>query len=98
MYNLTVLFCVVYYVSLRNSDGHDIVELVHTVEVPIDPYSKCMSCRYKYSVFSDAVKEIMISPFEFISGNTKDGRIIDRILVLDAKCIKKDSKSNQSSA
>ena len=66
---------------------------MHIVEIPTDAYNKHSPCRYKYSVFSDAVREkIMKTSFEFISGITKDGKIIDRLLVLDGQYVKKESK------
>ena len=82
------MYCNIY----RNSDGRDIIELVHTVKIPTDACSKRFPSSYKYSVFSDAVKEIMKSPFEFISASTKDGTIINRSLILDAHYIRRDSK------
>jgi len=62
----------------RNHAENDVVELIHTVEIPIDAFK---NCRYKYCVISDA-NEVMKTPFEFISGSTKDGTIIDRSLKL----------------
>ena len=66
--------------NIRGSvESDDITELVYTVEVPIAacryPY-----CNYKYCVFSDATKEIMKTPFEFIASQTATGKIIDRSL------------------
>ena len=63
-----------------------------TVEVPTAacryPY-----CQYKYCVISDAVKEFMISPYEFIMGyTTKPDHIINRLLSLNTQCIKKGGK------
>ena len=65
---------------------------MHTVKVPTDACNKRSPTSYKYSVFSDAVKEIMKSSFEFIFASTRDGKIINRLLVLDAHYIRKDSK------
>ena len=69
----------------------DTTELMYTVEVPTDAY-RYPYCQYKYCVISDAVKEFMISPFEFIMGNTKDGSIINRSLSLNTQFNRKGSK------
>ena len=67
---------------------------MHIVEVPMEACKKGSPCRYKYCVISEAVNEFMISPFELISGTTKDGRtmIINRSLVLN-ECIKAGGSS-----
>ena len=78
------------YVFFRESADCDIIELVHTVEIPTDAY-KYPFCLYKYCVFSDSVKEFMISPFEITFGH-KDGSPVNRSLMLDARYTKKGSK------
>ena len=78
-------------IFFRESTDCDIIELVHTVEVPTDAY-KYPYCLYKYCVFSDSVNEFMKSPFEITFGHNKDGSAINRSLVLDARYIKKGSK------
>ena len=65
---------------------------MHTVEIPTGAY-RSPYCQYKYCVISDAVKEFMISPYEFIMGNTtRPGGIIDRLLSLNTNFIKKGGK------
>ena len=63
---------------------------MYTVEVPTDAY-KNPYCLYKYCVFSDSVKEFMISPFEITFGH-KDGSPVNRSLMLNVNSIKKGSK------
>ena len=79
------------YDYYRESAGCDVIELVHTVEVPTVA-CKYPFCLYKYCVYSDAVKEFMKSPFEFITGNTRSGGIINRSLSLDVQFIQRGSE------
>ena len=81
-----------YYFWFRESAGDDVIELVYTVEVPTDAYNRYSPSRYLYCVYSDAVNEFMKSPFEFIPGNSKDGKSISRLLLLDARPVIKGSK------
>ena len=76
----------------RKTADDDIIELVHIVKVPDEAFNERSPCHYKYCVFSDAVKEFMRSSFEYIPGNTRDGRIINRLLVLNAQYINKAGK------
>ena len=77
----------------RESADNDIIELVHIVKVPTEAFNKRPLCHYKYCVFSDAVKEFMKSPFEFIYSNTsRDGNVIDRLLLLNMQYISKEGK------
>ena len=76
----------------RESADNDIIELVHIVNVPTDAFNKRPVCRYKYCVFSDAVKEFMKSPYEFIYGNARDKKPIDRLLLLNTQYINKAGK------
>ena len=76
----------------RESADNDIIELVHIVNVPTEAFNKRTPCHYKYCVFSDAVEEFMYSPFEFIYASTRDGRIVDRLLLLHTQNINKAGK------
>ena len=77
----------------RESADNDIIELVHIVNVPTEAFNKRPVCHYKYCVFSDAVEEEFIcSPFEFIYGNSRDGSIINRLLLLHTQYINKTGK------
>ena len=81
-----------YFSIFSESTECDIIEFMHTVEVPTvacrSPY-----CQYKYCVISDTVKEFMLSPYEFIMGyTTKPGHIIDRLLSLHVQLIRKGGK------
>ena len=81
-----------HYFWFRESAGDDVSELVYTVEVPTDAYNGYSPSHYVYCVFSDAVNEFMKAPYEFIPGNTKDGKYINRLLLLDKQHVKKGSK------
>ena len=81
----------VLFLNFSESAECDIIELMYTIEIPTDAY-QYPHCQYKYCVISDAVKVYMVTSYEFIMGNTRDGSIIDRLLSLDTKFIKKGSK------
>ena len=82
------------FVIFRESADSDIIECMHTVEVPVEACNKDSPCRYKYCVIMDVANEFMNSPFELISGTTKDGKTmnIDHLLVLN-ECIKAGGSS-----
>ena len=99
MYTVLLLCTLQYICDFREYTEYNIIELVHTVEIPVAilryPYS-----AYKYCVFSKPVDECMESPFEFITGYdwSCTGKVIDRSLRLLDSCIVKESEYTTVSA
>ena len=82
-----------YICDCRESAEYNVIELVHTVQVPVS-MCKFPYCPYKYCVFSKPVEECMESPFEFIAGHdwSRTAKIINRLLRLLETNIAKESK------
>lgn len=84
------------YVSSSHAESDDAIELTHTVKVPIHTMEQWRNgSRYKYLVISSA-NEVMKSPFEFITGHTAHGGIINRSLTLPHNKFEEGSKQNSN--
>ena len=90
--NFCYVCLIVIFSSRNHAESDDVVELTHTVEIPIDTVkNRYRTCTYKYCVISDA-NELMKCPFEFITGHGIRGGIINRYLKLLCNNFEKGSK------
>ena len=83
-----------YICDFREYTEYSIIELEHTVEIPVAILKYYPYSAYKYCVFSKPVDECMESPFEFIAGHdwSHTGKVINRSLKLLDSYIVKESE------
>lgn len=82
-----------YLIVRESTDNDDVIELVYEVEIPYVAATRHPFCPYKYCVLSDATKQAMRTPFEFIPGHALPDEIINRSLkYVDSSYLTKGSK------